>query len=309
MNNIMHLKYAVEVAKTGSISKAAHNLYLNQPQISKAIRELEASLDIVIFDRTPIGVFPTKQGIEFLTYAKNILLQIEAMESLSKPKVQKGQILSVVVPRASYVSNGFTEFLQKLDQKLGMDIDYRETHSVRAMKDISEATSDLGIIRCQVKFEGYFLTELQKYGLKYEDIFEFEYLILMSEKHPLAKQESINYKDVLKYTEIVHGDISVPSLPVMTASEKSKSVKNKIAIYERASQMEMLSKIPYTYMWVSPMPIDILQRLSLVQRKCSVSKNRYKDMFIYREGYIFTEYDKLFMTEIHEAVKRVSLSK
>lgn len=307
MNNLLHLKYAVEVEKTGSISKAAHNLYLNQPQVSKAIRELETSIGITIFDRTPMGVYPTKKGAEFLSYAKNILAQLEAMESLSRPESKKGQILSVSVPRASYVSSAFTSFLNDLDKDSGMNIDYRETHSVRAMKSVSEGSNDLGIIRCQMRFEGYFLTALQKYALKHEDIFEFEYLLLMSKDHPLAKQKEVNYKDLLDFTEVAHGDISVPSLPSINLPDKPRAFKNRIAIYERASQLEILNRIPYTYMWVSPMPKDVLDKFELVEKKCSVPKNKYKDMFIYREGYVFSDYDKIFMEKVRESISKVSL--
>ncbi|HOD93753.1 MAG TPA: LysR family transcriptional regulator [Clostridia bacterium] len=305
MNNLLHLKYAVEVEKTGSISKAAQNLYMNQPQLSKAIRELESSLGIEIFDRTSTGVFPTKKGAEFLIYAKNILIQIDAMQTLSRPETKKGQILNVSVPRASYVSNAFTQFLKELDPDVGMNVDYRETHSVRTMKSVSEGSNDIGIIRYQTKFEAYFLTAMQKYGLEHEDIFEFEYLLLMSEQHPLSYKNIIEYKDLLEYTEIVHGDISVPSLPVVPPTERPRNYKNRIAIYERASQLEILNKLPYSYMWVSPMPKDILDRYSLIEKKCSVPKNRYKDLFIYREGYVFTEYDKLFMKNVRQSLESV----
>ena len=79
MNNILHLKYAVEIEKTGSITKAAENLYMGQPNLSRAIRELEESLGITIFMRSSRGVVPTEQGREFLNYARNILAQIEEM--------------------------------------------------------------------------------------------------------------------------------------------------------------------------------------------------------------------------------------
>lgn len=50
--NLQHLKYVVEVEKTGSITQAAQNLYMGQPNLSKAIRELEKNLGIVLFKRT-----------------------------------------------------------------------------------------------------------------------------------------------------------------------------------------------------------------------------------------------------------------
>lgn len=68
--NLSYLKYAVEVEKTGSITKAAQNFYMNQPHLSKIIRELERELGCPIFDRTSRGMVPTRRGEEFLRYAK-----------------------------------------------------------------------------------------------------------------------------------------------------------------------------------------------------------------------------------------------
>ena len=65
--NILHLKYAVEIAKTGSLNKAAENLYMGQPNLSRAIRELEAGLGITIFERTPRGMVVTPDGEAFFT--------------------------------------------------------------------------------------------------------------------------------------------------------------------------------------------------------------------------------------------------
>ena len=81
--NLQHLKYAVEVEKTGSITQAAENLYMGQPNLSKAIKELEGTLGVILFKRTSKGVLPTAQGKEFLRYAKSILDQVERMEALS----------------------------------------------------------------------------------------------------------------------------------------------------------------------------------------------------------------------------------
>lgn len=68
--NTLHFKYSVEVEKTRSITQAADNLYMAQPNLSKAIRELEDTLGITIFERTPKGVVPTKKGAEFFELCK-----------------------------------------------------------------------------------------------------------------------------------------------------------------------------------------------------------------------------------------------
>ena len=75
--NTLHFKYAVEIEKTRSITQAAENLYMAQPNLSKAIKELENNLGITIFRRTSKGVIPTDQGLKFLEYAKQILIQID----------------------------------------------------------------------------------------------------------------------------------------------------------------------------------------------------------------------------------------
>ena len=87
--NLSYLKYAVEVEKTGSITKAAQNFYMNQPHLSKIIRELERDLGCDIFDRTSRGMVPTKKGEEFLRYAKAILVQEEQIEALCVKNSEK----------------------------------------------------------------------------------------------------------------------------------------------------------------------------------------------------------------------------
>ena len=80
--NFQHLKYVVEVEKVKSISKAAKNLYMGQPNLSKAIKDLEKELGITIFKRTSKGVEPTTRGFEFLRYANTILSQLDELQSL-----------------------------------------------------------------------------------------------------------------------------------------------------------------------------------------------------------------------------------
>ena len=78
------MKYAVEVAKCGSINKAAEILLMNQPNLSRAIKELEASLGVEIFSRSAKGMVVTPEGETFLRYATSILKQVDEVEGLFK---------------------------------------------------------------------------------------------------------------------------------------------------------------------------------------------------------------------------------
>ena len=117
--NIIQFKYAIEVERTGSISQAAENLYMAQPNLSKAIRELEETLGFPVFERTSRGVVPTRRGEEFLKLARGVLLQVEQMEALRDDQPGNVQRLSLSMPRGSYIADGVARFIEALDAQHG----------------------------------------------------------------------------------------------------------------------------------------------------------------------------------------------
>lgn len=295
--NILHLKYAIEVERTRSINKAAENLFMGQPNLSRAIRDLENSLGITIFRRTSKGMTPTPQGEEFLGHAKRIVAQIEEVESMYKIGGSDRLKFSVSVPRASYICDAFTRFASELDQSKPAEIYYKETNSLRAIDNILQTDYRLGIIRYQKTFEPYFKAMLHEKDIVSELIAEYSCYLLISADDPLAEKEDITNSDLAEYTEIGNPDHYVPSLPFTDAikAEMSEYITRRIYVYERASQFELLSKVEKTFMWVSSIPEDLRQKYGLVQKKCSANERIYRDVLIYRKGYRFTELDKRFI--------------
>lgn len=306
--NTQHLKYAIEVERTCSITQAAENLYMGQPSLSKAIKELEDSLGYTIFERTSKGVTPTQKGMEFLTYARNILAQIEKMEALSNTADTNTQNFNITIPRGSYIADAITRFVSELDENKDINVNVHETNSIQVINNIIDGPFNLGIIRYQIEYENYFFDYLTEKQLRYEPLWDFEHLALMSVNHPLAQSEKVDYKELREYTEIVHGDTSIPYLMQGNNSKATRTTKTSksIYIYERCSQYDMLSTIPTTYMWVSPIPEKWLNRYNLIQRKCKASGHRYKDMFIYPKDYKFTALDRRFIDKLSEAKNEVS---
>jgi DNA-binding transcriptional LysR family regulator len=298
--NLLHLKYAVEIAETSSMTKAAENLYTAQPNLSRAIRELEASLGITIFKRTFKGIYPTPQGEEFLGYARKILAQVDAVEAMYRNDKQYMQKFSISVPRASYISCAFTEFSKKLDSNKSTEIFYRETNSMRAISNIINADYNLGILRYQSAYDKHFKDMLKEKGLDSELICEFAYVLLMSEKHPLATSKEIHLADLKSYTEIAHADPFVPNIPLSTVkkNEISNESDKLIYVFEQASQMDLLSERNDTFMWVSPVPERILNKFGLVEKECPENTKKYVDILIYKKDYRLSELDKLFIDEL-----------
>ena len=126
--NILHLKYAVEVERTRSISKAAQNLYMGQPNLSRTIKELEESLGITIFKRTSHGISLTPQGEEFMQYARNIISQVEQVEALYQGS-KKRQNFSVLAPRSGYIAEAFAQLAEKLGSQNPADLFFQETNA------------------------------------------------------------------------------------------------------------------------------------------------------------------------------------
>ncbi len=304
--NILHLKYAVEVEKTRSISKAAENLFMGQPNLSRAIKDLEISLGITIFERSSKAITPTHQGEEFLAYARKIVGQIIEIEDKYKQKKDNKYSFSVSVPRASYISHAFVDFVKKLDSTKPMEMYYKETNSMRAVNNIFQADFSLGIIRYQKAFTKYFKSMFEEKGLVNDVISEFSYIVLMSRQHPLADKDDLLLRDMSGYIEITHGDPFVPSLPFMDAkkAEHSEFVDKRIFVYERGSQFEMLDSIHDTFMWASPIPKDMLDRFGLVQKICNENRKLYNDVLIYRKNYHLTELDHLFIKEVQSSQKQ-----
>lgn len=297
--NILHLKYAVEIDKTGSINKAAENLYVGQPNLSRAIKELESSLGITIFKRSAKGMVATAEGGEFLNYAKKILAQIDEVEAIYKTGTPAKSKFSISVPRASYISEAFANFSNTVSDGR-FELAYKETNALRAVKNITESDYCLGIIRYAQNYSKHFEEMLEDKGLTYETIAEFRYRVVMSESHPLAQKDDIRYSDLKPYIEITHADPYVPSLPlsVVKRDELPCDVEKRIYIFERASQFELLSENTNTFMFVSPAPDRLLKRYGLAQKKCSENDRIYKDVLIYRKDYRLSELDKAFITEL-----------
>lgn len=297
--NILHVKYAVEIANLGSINKASEVLFVAQPNLSRAVKELEADLGIVIFDRSAKGMVPTIEGRQFLEYAKQILHQIDEVEHLFKYGKEKKKRFAVSVPRSAYISEAFSKFSKCIDA-VNVNIFYKETNSWRAINNILSSDYNLGIVRYAKEYDRYYNVMLNEKGLITEDITEFRYRLVVNKTSPLAYKDTFSLSELSGYTEITHADSSVPSLPVsdMKKNELVADNERRIFVYERASQFDLLTENNKTYMWVSPVPQKTLDRYGLVQKKSDNSRILYKDVLVYKSDYKLTDLDKLFIEEL-----------
>ena len=303
--NILHMKYAIEVARLGSLNKAAESLMIAQPNISRSIKELEADLGITIFQRSAKGMVLTPDGEEFMDYARDILHRINKLEQSYRDGSHKKRKFSISVPRACYISAAFAEFSKNIGEA-DVEIYYKETNSKRTIHNLLTNDYKLGIIRYADNYDKHYKTMLEEKGLEFEMVAEFSYVLVMSRDNHLANKEKITYEDLAEYIEIAHADPYVPSLSMSKAfrEELPDNIGQRIFVFERASQFDLLSENPKTFMWVSPVPEQMLERYNLVQRVCEGNKRTYKDILIYHKGYKHTKLDKAFIAALGESKRK-----
>lgn len=297
--NTLHFTYAVEVERCGSITQAAENLYMAQPNLSKAIKELEDTMGFAIFSRTSRGVVPTARGREFLVYARSILAQLHAMESLSGRHDDDMQRFRVAIPRSGYIAECFSRWVDTLDKGRLMDICVDECSAMRAVNSVSDGQFNLGVISYPVQQETYFLDYMHEKGLKSQPLWEYDALLLFSARHPLSQRREISAEDLAPYTLLTYGDNAVPYLPLERQEEINCS---RIQVFSRLTRLELLSRVQDAYMWSSPETGEALKRFALSQSPCGAAP-RLRDAIIYPAAYRFTTLDQRFIDVLQSAIK------
>ena len=288
--NTLHFRYAVEIEKTRSITQAAENLYMAQPNLSKAIKELENSLGITIFRRTSKGVIPTEEGVKFLACAKQVLMQIDAMEAISSPDKPRDRMMRISVPRAGYISKAFSEFIAASDASYDMEVYFCETNSLRTIENVRDNGYNFGIIRFNHAHEKYFMDYLSEKNLDHQLLWDFQQVAVMSAEHPAADREELTYAELsARYAELTQGDDAIPYLPnavqkLFAENRPADTKVRRIAMFDRGSALDFLLTVPQSFMLDSPEPKSLCGKHGLVQKKCIFPDNHFKDLLIYPGG-------------------------
>lgn len=306
--NIQYLKYVVEVDKTGSINKAAKNLYMGQPNLSAAIKELEKELGISIFYRSKKGVFATKEGEKFLFHAKKIISQVNELKSLYKPNTSNLPIhFSIAACRATYITIAISNFINNLKNKKGMTVNFNETNSLNVINEVANGNAEIGIIRYQNIHENYFASLLKSKNLIFEPLWESKLFLTFSENHSLISEKEIKSEMLKKYIEIVQGDMKVPFDKSSNLSNSYQPSPQSISVYDRGSHVNLLVNVKEAFMWVPILPENILKRNKLVQRECADLKIITKDILIYSLEREQSIYIKNFISSLKESIKNISV--
>ena len=195
---LQQLKYVIEVARSRSISKAAQNLFISQPSLSNALKELENELGIVMFIRTNKGITMTPEGVEFLGYARQVVEQADLLENRYAGAQSTQQHFSVSSQHYAFAVSAFVRLLKNYHRE-DYEFSLRETKTYEIIEDVKNLHSEIGILYLNDFNEKVISKFLREGNLLFHELFTATPHVFISSGNPLAKQEYVTLNDLLPY--------------------------------------------------------------------------------------------------------------
>lgn len=196
---LLQLKYVIEVARSRSISKAAQRLFISQPSLSNALKELEKEVGITIFSRTNKGIVITPEGSEFLGYARQVVEQTELLENRYSNTTQAPQHhFSVSAQHYAFAVSAFVRLLKDYNRD-EYEFALRETKTYEIIDDVKNLRSEIGILYVNEFNKKVINKFLREGNLMFHELFEAKPHVFISSKNPLVTQEFVTLSDLLPY--------------------------------------------------------------------------------------------------------------
>lgn len=196
---LQQLRYLIAISSSGSISSAAHNLYVSQSSLSVAMKDLENECGITIFERSNRGISLTREGIELLGYARQIVEQADLMEErYAKGAKTSSRKLAISSQHYAFPVEAFLEFVKEYEGE-GYTLSLRETRTSEVIADVSEFRSDVGILYTSTFNERVLHHAFEDANLVFTELFTAKPHIFVGTHHPLADRSELRIEELAEY--------------------------------------------------------------------------------------------------------------
>ena len=200
---LTQLRYVIAIADTGSMNEAARELFIAQPSLSQAMRELEEEIGITIFNRSNRGVMITPEGEEFLGYAGAVVDQYRLVEDRYIEKKNSKKRFSVSMQHYSFAVNAFVDVIREFDA-CQYDFTIREEQTHEIIEDVTNLKSELGVIYLSSKNTEVLSKMLKRNELEFTELFTATPHVFICDSHPLASKKSITMDDLQDYPYLTY---------------------------------------------------------------------------------------------------------
>ena len=236
---IQQLQYIIKIVETGSMNEAAKQLFITQPSLSNAVRDLEREMGIDIFIRNPKGITLTKDGVEFLSYARQVVEQTNLLEERYKSHTETRELFSVSSQHYAFVVNAFVSLLKRADMTR-YELFLRETRTYEIIEDVKNFRSEIGVLFLNSYNRDVLTKMFDDNRLTYTSLFKARPHIFVSKSNPLAKHEVVSLEDLedfpyLSYDQGIHNSFYY-SEEILSQIPHKKS----IVVSDRATLFNLL---------------------------------------------------------------------
>ncbi|OHY29797.1 LysR family transcriptional regulator [Streptococcus parauberis] len=195
---LQQLHYIIKVVECGSMNVAAKQLFITQPSLSNAVKDLENEMGITIFNRIPKGITLTKDGVEFLSYARQVVEQTSLLEDRYKNVNSKRELFSVSSQHYAFVVNAFVSLLKETDMTQ-YELFLRETRTWEILDDVKNFRSEIGVLFLNDYNRDVLIKMMDDDHLIATPLFKAHPHIFISRKHPLALRTQLTFSDLKPY--------------------------------------------------------------------------------------------------------------
>ena len=240
---LQQLKYAVTVSECGTISAAAEKLFISQPSLTTAIRDLEQELGITIFSRTNRGVIVSREGEEFLGYARQILSQTQLLQERFGARSEGELRFSVSSQHFNFTVLAFARLVRAYPGPR-YSLCFRETTTYEVLSDVSQMRSEIGVLALNDGTRPYLQRLFQKLNLSFTELARVPAELYLSVDHPLASRSSVTLADMAPYPCISfeQGDHNGQFFFEGLSAAAAQSPKN-ICVRERATEYQLIQSL------------------------------------------------------------------
>ena len=195
---LQQLQYVIRISETGSFNKAAEQLFVAQPSLTNAVKELEKEIGVTIFNRTGRGVTLTAEGLQFLPYARQVYSQYQNLLEAYGPQNIRRKQFAVSAQHYSFAVKAFVELTKTFDVA-EYEFAIRETSTRNVIDDVAAARSEIGILYLNDFNRRAILKILSSNQLQFTPLISCSAYVYLWKGHPLAHQSSIAFGDLAPY--------------------------------------------------------------------------------------------------------------
>ncbi|WP_368490633.1 LysR family transcriptional regulator [Clostridium sp. BJN0013] len=237
---LQQLKYAIEIANCGSFNEAAKRLFISQPSLSKAIKELEIELGIDIFERTNRGISISIDGAEFLGYARQIIEQTEVLENRYHGERFKALHFSISTQHYAFVVDAFIK-LMKNNYNSKYEFTLKETKTYEIIEDVKTLKSDIGILYTNDLNSKVMNKLFSDSNIKFTPLFNVTPHIFVGKNHPLLNKKVVTMEDLSPFPFISFDQGEKNSLNFSEEILNFSSTNKSITVNDRATLSNLLT--------------------------------------------------------------------